>query len=445
MTLTVAVTMTIACACGRIGFDKSPLDSDAGVACQDDGSSCVASGVSGVCLGSECCVGCVEDGVCRDGNQADECGSGGGACSSCADDSFCERNECVSGRATQRIALGFKHGCAITEGRLYCWGDNSVGQLGLGDFESQVSPARVGSEEDWFAVAAGEEHTCGLRGPGELYCWGRNHTGAALLGDLVPHESPTLVRSADNWLQVDTGQDYTCARNALGELWCGGINIEAQLGQGTRSESIPELTQVGSDTDWTELACGRGHTCALRGSGELYCWGTNVMNQQGHSGGGDAIRAVPGPTDWQTVHGNTESTCGFRANGDLYCWGGNNFGLLGLGNTVNQPVPALVSANMRSWSSYIFHSCGITGAGRLACVGRAIEGQLGIDQDTAQLSIAEPTIGFDDWVEVAAGRFATCARRRESSIWCTGTNANGELGLGDTLRRRGFEAIVLPQ
>ena len=45
---------------------------------------------------------------------------------------------------------------------------------------------------------------------------------------------------------------------------------------------------------------------------------------------------------------------------------------------------------------------------------------------------------------LAVGRFFTCAKKLDQSIWCTGENVVGQLGVGDTDRRNVFTPIELP-
>src|SRR5690606_33171905 len=75
------------------------------------------------------------------------------------------------------------HTCGIRAGgRLFCWGPNSHGQLGLGTLTPRFAPTRVGTATDWIDLGVGERHTCGVREQGsQLLCWGRNFDGQ--LGD----------------------------------------------------------------------------------------------------------------------------------------------------------------------------------------------------------------------------------------------------------------------
>ena len=57
---------------------------------------------------------------------------------------------------------------------------------------------------------------------------------------------------------------------------------------------------------------------------------------------------------------------------------------------------------------------------------------------------AAPTASGTDktWASVSVGRFHTCAVATDQTIWCSGENASGQLGLGDTQRRAAWTNVV---
>jgi alpha-tubulin suppressor-like RCC1 family protein len=78
--------------------------------------------------------------------------------------------------------------------------------------------------------------------------------------------------------------------------------------------------------------------------------------------------------------------------------------------------------------------------GSLWCVGRGIEGQLGLNDWSPRTTLTR--VGTDlDWLDVQVGRFHSCARKRSGTLWCTGENVEGRLGLGDTTRRPVFSML----
>jgi alpha-tubulin suppressor-like RCC1 family protein len=99
-----------------------------------------------------------------------------------------------------------------------------------------------------------------------------------------------------------------------------------------------------------------------------------------------------------------------------------------------------------AWASvdaHKFHTCAVREDQSMYCWGRAIEGQLGIDQSADQLTPAATGQGRS-WVAVKTGRFHGCARDSDGIILCTGENSDGELGIGNNTRPGQFTPIVLP-
>ncbi|HET6494202.1 MAG TPA: hypothetical protein VFH61_02420, partial [Thermoleophilia bacterium] len=94
------------------------------------------------------------------------------------------------------IAAGDDHSVALKSGgSLWTWGDNNYGQLGQGtaDNAAHPTPIRVGTATDWSRILCGDDFTTALR-PGEaLWGCGDNTTGDLSLGDLISRSTPTLL------------------------------------------------------------------------------------------------------------------------------------------------------------------------------------------------------------------------------------------------------------
>ena len=167
------------------------------------------------------------------------------------------------------VAAGGYHTCAQRQDGLWCWGQNLVGQLGLGGGGNRNTPARVPEGLIWTALSAGFHHTCGVA-DGELWCWGRNTHGrlgdgtdanlnlptrTGLLAEPAALDAGTLdagaldagspanapaassapVADAPVWAAVAAGDYHTCAI-VDGGLRCAGFNDYGSLGDGTRRE-----------------------------------------------------------------------------------------------------------------------------------------------------------------------------------------------------------------
>jgi alpha-tubulin suppressor-like RCC1 family protein len=316
-------------------------------------------------------------------------------------------------------------------GTLYGWGGNGFGQLGDGTTTLRSDPVPAARNPDWVQAEAGFYHSCGIDVHGALYCWGNNTRGE--LGVDIPgfHTSvPTRVGTATGWTDVSAAgasgsQGFTCGIRS-GSLFCWGWNQDGQLGVGdTAPRSTP--TQVGTTTDWTRVSAGHFHGCAIRAAGALFCWGTNFDGQVGD--GTNVQRLTPvqvgTATDWTAVASGGAHTCGLRTGGRLFCWG--------LGGTVgdgtledrNMPVPVGPATGWTAVGLGGAHTCAIR-VGTLSCWGENLAGQLG----NGTFSEGDPTpmqVGTAaDWTDVAGGAGSSCGIRANNLLFCWGVGPSGD-------------------
>ena len=99
-----------------------------------------------------------------------------------------------------------------------------------------------------------------------LYSWGADTQGALGLGNITSYSSPKQVGALTNWAKIYAGGNTNNASFAIktdGTLWGDGYNAQGQLGQGnTTNYSSP--VQVGSLTNWKQVACGYRNTAAIQ-------------------------------------------------------------------------------------------------------------------------------------------------------------------------------------
>lgn len=146
--------------------------------------------------------------------------------------------------AFTQVASGGAHTCAISAGYVWCWGDNSRGQLGSrtpGD--SSPFPVPVDSITSATRLAAGANHTCALLADGTVWCWGAGNVGQ--LGNGSPQDTwaPTQVSGVSGATFLTAGRAHTCA-SAAGGLSCWGSNGAGQLGVGAAQDAPWTLESV---------------------------------------------------------------------------------------------------------------------------------------------------------------------------------------------------------
>jgi hypothetical protein len=99
------------------------------------------------------------------------------------------------GHAFVTLTAGGGHTCGLTAAaQAYCWGINSDGQTGQIPAVPGViyTPTLVGGGHTFTTISAGGSHTCGLAGGG-LYCWGNNTTGQIGVAPGVSTQQPARV------------------------------------------------------------------------------------------------------------------------------------------------------------------------------------------------------------------------------------------------------------
>lgn len=255
-----------------------------------------------------------------------------------------------AGSATNwaRVATGDRSACAIrSDGTLWCWGNNTFGQNAQGTFGGGVSsPTQVGTDTDWARIGAGNIHYCAIKTDGTMWCWGGNGVGQLGIGTSSGQVAAPLQSGSDSdWAEIGAGTLHNCAIKTTGTLWCWGENGSGQVGDGSTTER-QSPTQVGSATDWKAVSGGSFSSCGTRGSAQTaWCWGYNGAGAVG-DGTTDA-RITPtqvlGGGGWGSISTGNDFSCGVK-NRELFCWGSNFHGQLGDGSNTDRHSPTQVGA-----------------------------------------------------------------------------------------------------
>jgi alpha-tubulin suppressor-like RCC1 family protein len=153
----------------------------------------------------------------------------------------------LSGKKVTSVANGYNHSCAIADSKVFCWGENGFGQIS-GTLSKSTFPIAVGTTGDMAgktvtSLAGGESHTCAIA-DGKAYCWGSGTSGEIGNGMNNRASVPVAVSTAGalagkTVTSIAPGKYFTCAV-ADGKAYCWGSNTIGQGGHtlGTTS-NIP--------------------------------------------------------------------------------------------------------------------------------------------------------------------------------------------------------------
>ncbi|MBL9020489.1 MAG: hypothetical protein JNL83_40265 [Myxococcales bacterium] len=309
--------------------------------------------------------------------------------------------------ALARISAGGRHVCAIgNDTRLWCWGDNDYGQLGGSAMTMTGDPvlASTTMTDGWTDVAAGTDHTCGIRS-GTVYCWGRNDSRESRPTQAGPAVTMSAVTLTGTPIKVYAGNSISCAIMADETAYCwGSIN----LGAGGSGSPVTQLvaSATASVTAWSTIGLGDDHACAIAGgagadTGRLFCWGGDAHNGLGHDTAVNSHRTFAMPAEtresslngarYRSVDAAEHVTCAVKSTRELHCWG----------------------------SSGQYHT-------------------LGAPDDSLDVAIDSMTV----WEDVSVDRTFACARRTTGAIYCWGNNQDGAMGQGDYEPQRSSPVLV---
>ena len=323
------------------------------------------------------------------------------------------------------------HVCAILrDGRLKCWGDNTHGQLGLGDsgntnhrgdgtgeMGSSLDAVNLGDGETAVHATLGKEHTCAILEDSAnnktLKCWGRNNRGQLGYGNTTDLNAPASTtvnlrndRDGDPFLieEITAGANYTCARSQDNEIKCWGetgSQIHQSCVVGISDVREPPAGVLNLERDDNNIrhqahaiSAGSDFTCALLNGDKLMCWGQNDKSQ---------------------IVANTASIC--------------------------RPTraPSIIRSNLDGVSAGTQHLCELSKTGIVSCRGHNDRGQIGIPnaQNSSTITYwAGVGLGSGRTVsQLASGNGHNCALLDNGALKCWGGNGSGQLGLGDTGNR----------
>ncbi|XP_036838049.1 X-linked retinitis pigmentosa GTPase regulator isoform X1 [Oncorhynchus mykiss] len=294
-----------------------------------------------------------------------------------------------------KVACGDEHTALITEnGKLFMFGSNNWGQLGLGSKTMVNKPTCVKalkSEKVWLA-ACGRNHTIVYTSRGNVYSTGGNNEGQLGLGDCEERTAFQLVdffSSHGPIKMLAAGSNTSAALTESGTLFMWGDNTEGQIGLGKESSALtPQEVTVGRPVAW--VSCGYYHSAFVTVDGGLYTFGECDSGKLGLATGQLDGHRMP-----QLVKGITDQVTQVACGGghtvavteeDLYTFGLGQFGQLGQGTFIFEArLPRAVDHFRKGRVRQVMcgenHTAVISDNGLLYTFGDGRHGKLGLGEE----------------------------------------------------------------
>jgi len=301
--------------------------------------------------------------------------------------------ELGAGRKAVAIRAGYEFTCAVLDDHsVKCWGENGRGQLGQGDTTARGDDAGelgdalkavdLGTGRHVRALDLAYKTACAVLDTGKVKCWGDNSSGQLGIGDTSKNFGdnademgdmlPTVdLGSNDEISEVSAGGLSFCTRSETDAVKCWGLNSSfAVLGNGTANDIGDDPDEMGSNlapvklgtgiTPWA-LATSATNTCVIsRNPAAVKCWGDNQYGELalGTTGGliGDSAAEMGDNLPLYDLGGvpvamgvGSSFICSLLADGKLKCTGANYSGALGIGSNVSSYSDNDVPAAAELW------------------------------------------------------------------------------------------------
>jgi alpha-tubulin suppressor-like RCC1 family protein len=227
--------------------------------------------------------------------------------------------------------------------KTFAFGENYYGQLGFGH-DRVVYEIEIVSElcdQQIIDFANGRFHCIALNSSGKVFCWGFNSWGALGIGLKDPrHHKPKFNQYLNNEFVVDIscGEVHSLVLTNCGEVYAWGGNYCGQIGNGCNYDQLKPIKVNGFNNEKVVMiSCGFGHSMALTECGHVYSWGWNSFGQLGIWNTEDSnepkLVAVVDENDYNVFI--EKISCGschsllLSSDGNIYAFGRNEEGELG--------------------------------------------------------------------------------------------------------------------
>ena len=230
------------------------------------------------------------------------------------------------------------------DGRVWSVGSNDRGQLGLGFSGDPIDTlTQVPGLFNIVKVVASGSSSYAIDTTGALWVWGDDSAGQLGIGQpggALEQTSPT-INPVSRVTDVDGGTDFAIAADGDGAIWAWGANADSQLGAAGPDRNLPGLVTAPPGFFAVDVAAGGATSLARARSGDVMGWGSNGWHQIADAGGTIEAGTTIVATDATSMSAGDGHIIVLRTNGEVQARGANWAGQLGIGTQM--PTAGLVT------------------------------------------------------------------------------------------------------
>ena len=192
------------------------------------------------------------------------------------------------------ISTGEQHVLALkNDGTVYSWGMGASGRLGTDATVNSNTPLKVVNETNTGdllniqKISAGYNHSMALAQDGSLYVWGNNDIGQLGIGSYNTKNKPYKMISLTNVKEISAGIGFSMAVKVDGTLWSWGGNTEGELGIGNYTDKNNPNQVLNEDgtsfiSNVTSISAANLHSLATTTNGSVFSWGDASSGKLGN-------------------------------------------------------------------------------------------------------------------------------------------------------------------
>lgn len=302
---------------------------------------------------------------------------------------YIENNVYSSGAKWTKVSAGAYHSLAIDSGnKLFAFGSNAYGSLGLGDLGLRIRPTMIGTNFNYLPLSSGTPEEISIIEDGYTFSGIKGEyagptkylltNGEYIISGVPSGFSVAILNAGKTNLISYSGENFLGSSILAGttadgmyNFYYGNIYVNVSGNYNTVSLHTMSGGYMGGenifhyadpDTGWQDISAGSYHSLGIK-NGELYSFGHNTFGQLGNSSNEHSLTPVKvgSKSDWVKVRSGNYHSLAIDSVGSLWSFGSNSYGQLGLGDTRNRNAPTKVSGIWQAFEDYNFNALSSSG------------------------------------------------------------------------------------